>query len=147
MTCNWENKDCCELLSAYLDGEVTAAERKQVENWLATDPRMQQLHRRLLKLHQGWQSLPSPEEINKADVISTQVFKKIKQRSRRRWYVFGGGAIAALLVATISSILSPDNSPIPQIADSEIQPNISEPLQIAIDRPVLPIPPDALLDQ
>ena len=26
-----------ELLSAYLDGEVTATERKQVEEWLSTD--------------------------------------------------------------------------------------------------------------
>jgi anti-sigma factor RsiW len=31
-----------ELLSAYLDGEVTASERKQVEAWLATDRAFQQ---------------------------------------------------------------------------------------------------------
>jgi hypothetical protein len=36
--------DRFELLSAYIDGEVTAAERKQVEEWLATDPTVQQLH-------------------------------------------------------------------------------------------------------
>uniref|UniRef100_A0ACD5GTL5 Anti-sigma factor family protein n=1 Tax=Desertifilum tharense IPPAS B-1220 TaxID=1781255 RepID=A0ACD5GTL5_9CYAN len=31
-------RDRFELLSAYLDGEVTASERQQVENWLDTDP-------------------------------------------------------------------------------------------------------------
>jgi len=32
-----EKRDCFELLSAYLDGEVTATERRQVEEWLSTD--------------------------------------------------------------------------------------------------------------
>ena len=36
-------RDGYELLSAYLDGEVTAAERKQVEEWLANDPTVQSL--------------------------------------------------------------------------------------------------------
>jgi anti-sigma factor RsiW len=33
-----------ELLSAYLDGEVTAAERKQVELWLQDDATFKAMH-------------------------------------------------------------------------------------------------------
>lgn len=31
-------RDRFELLSAYLDGEVTSSERHQVEDWLRSDP-------------------------------------------------------------------------------------------------------------
>lgn len=34
-----EKRDRFELLSAYLDGEVSATERKQVEDWLQPTPR------------------------------------------------------------------------------------------------------------
>jgi hypothetical protein len=40
-------RDRFELLSAYLDGEVTATERKQVEEWLANDASVQCLYARL----------------------------------------------------------------------------------------------------
>lgn len=45
-------RDTFERLSAYLDGEVTAAERQQVEAWLATDSEAQRLYQRLLNLRQ-----------------------------------------------------------------------------------------------
>jgi anti-sigma factor RsiW len=51
-------RDRFELLSAFIDGEVTAAERKQVQQLLATDSDMQRLHSRLMKLRQGLQKLP-----------------------------------------------------------------------------------------
>ena len=37
-------RDRFELLSAYIDGEVTAAERGQIEQWLTTDPEVQCLY-------------------------------------------------------------------------------------------------------
>jgi Putative zinc-finger len=46
-------RDRFELLSAYLDGEVTAPERRQVEAWLKSDPKMQALYARMLKMQQG----------------------------------------------------------------------------------------------
>jgi anti-sigma factor RsiW len=144
MTCNWDNKDCCELLSAYLDGEVTASERQQVEEWLTTDPRMQQLHQRLLKLHYSWQNLPNPEPKATADQIASAMFEKMERRGKRRLSLLGGGAIAALLVATVSSFFLSDNSPIPQIAVSPKEPTTSEPLKIALNRPVVPIPEAAM---
>lgn len=35
---NMYQRDRFELLDAYHDGEVTAAEQRQIEQWLATDP-------------------------------------------------------------------------------------------------------------
>lgn len=46
-------RDRFELLSAYLDGELTAAERRQVEELLANDQAVKCLYVRLLKLRQG----------------------------------------------------------------------------------------------
>ena len=47
-----------ELLSAYLDDEVTAEERKQVAQWLMDDPHTLQMYRRLLMLRQAIRTAP-----------------------------------------------------------------------------------------
>ena len=52
-------RDRFELVSAYLDGEVTPAERLLVANWLAHDPEVQRLYRRLLLLRQAFRTMPS----------------------------------------------------------------------------------------
>jgi anti-sigma factor RsiW len=39
-------RDRFELLSAYLDGELTATERRQIEDWLKTAPEVQRLYAR-----------------------------------------------------------------------------------------------------
>ncbi len=36
-----------ELISAYIDGEVTAAERRQINDWLTTDPGASRFGRKL----------------------------------------------------------------------------------------------------
>ena len=38
-----------ELLSAYMDGELTAEERKQVQQWLDSDPEFHELYKQLLR--------------------------------------------------------------------------------------------------
>jgi anti-sigma factor RsiW len=55
ITMDMHNRNRFELLNAYLDGEVTADERRQIENWLTTDPQVQCLYARALKLRQKWQ--------------------------------------------------------------------------------------------
>ena len=55
------NKCTFELLSAYLDGEVTPTQRKEVQELLAQDPEAQGLYRRLLALRQEINSLPIPQ--------------------------------------------------------------------------------------
>jgi hypothetical protein len=113
---------------------------------------MQQLHQRLMKLHHGWQNLSIPEPTQTCEQVAAAVFDKMEKRSRRRLYVLSGGAISALFVATVSSLIFSDNSPIPQLAESETQPiateiksSDSEPLRIAINQPVVPIPEAAMI--
>lgn len=50
ITMDMHERDRFELLNAYLDGEVTAAERRQIEDWLTTDSAAQCLYSRALEL-------------------------------------------------------------------------------------------------
>ena len=76
-------RDRFELLSAYLDGEVTAAEKRQVEDWLANDPESQRLYGRLLKLRTGVQTIPAPAAQPVEQTIS-QVYQRMHRRSRHQ---------------------------------------------------------------
>lgn len=142
---NTMQRDRFELLSAYLDGEVTATERKQVEQWLATDPTMQRLHTRLLKLRQGFQALPTPVPSQSSQQLADQIFAKVERRSNRRRLVWVG-ATAAMVVGALTTLVSGDRSFVPQIAKSPAQvttpqpETASEPLMIALDKPVVEIP-------
>jgi anti-sigma-K factor RskA len=125
-------RDRFELLSAYLDGEVTAAERRQVETWLEHDPETQRLYERLLNLRQGFRTLPVPTEKPVEPTIQ-QVYQRIHRRAQRRALVWGGSAIAAVFVGAIATL---PNSPIAQIARfTKI-----EPLMVALNDPVVEIP-------
>lgn len=145
-------RDRSELLSAYLDGEVTASERQQVQQWLETDAKMQCLYRRLLKLRQGLQTLPIPHRNDTPEQTVSQVFAKIRNRQRVRTVVTSGaGAIAAMFVAALSGIMPGNQTLTPQMAQykSPAQPST---LMVALNHPVIEIPkaavaaPEKLLD-
>ena len=96
-----------ELLSAYLDGEVTSEQREQVQALLNQDPDIQALYQRLLVLREGLQGLPQPAPQRNYQQLSNAVFAKIDRRKqqKRRW-LLGGGAIAAVVVTTIGGIMN-----------------------------------------
>lgn len=140
-------RDRFELLSAYLDGEVTAEERRQVESWLRHDPSVQQLYNRLLKLRQGMQtlSIPSPEPVEQT---VAQVITRV-DRQPRSWLTWGGVAIAATFLVFLSDLgYSPSSrlqpvADVPVSSDSEVlNPALveSEALMIALDQPIIEIP-------
>jgi anti-sigma factor RsiW len=108
-------RDQFELLSAYLDGEVSAAERRQVEELLTHDEKSKQLYARLLQLRDGFQALPltasQPVEETVAQVMSR--LDQPRPVPRSAW-VLGGGAIAAATVAAMSGLFGP--SPVGQFA-------------------------------
>jgi len=143
-----QQRDRFELLSAFIDGEVTAAERKQVQELLTTDPEMQRLHSRLLMLRQGLQKLPVPAAETTARQAAEQVFSKIDRRRNLRTVIWGGGAIAALFVSALSGIFSGSQSPLGNFAANSINPQkqevATEPLMIAVNRPLLDIPKGAV---
>ncbi|MBD2327449.1 zf-HC2 domain-containing protein [Alkalinema sp. FACHB-956] len=162
-------RDRFELLSAYLDGEVTADERRQVESWLAEDAKMQQLHQRLVKLRQGFQSLPAPQPVQPIDQTIEQVMQKVDRRPRLT-VLWGGGmaAAAAVAVAMVSNLTPMGYSPqmannanktgktevakvapqSPSVAETTSSPAAPSDngLLVALDQPVLVISKSAVAD-
>jgi len=134
-------RDRFDLLSAYLDGEVTADERRCVEHWLATDATIKRLYARLLTLRRDMQALPIPPSTETAtEATIVQVFQRLDRRPQR-WVASGGMAIAALFIGAVTSILSPTLwSPTDQVAGTN--PSGDRPsaeLQIALDSPIIPV--------
>jgi anti-sigma factor RsiW len=137
-------RDRFELLSAYIDGEVTAAERYYVQELLATDSDIQRLHARLIKLRQGLQKMPVPTPEQSAQQTAQQVLSRLDRRRTQRTVVWGGAAIAALFVGALSGIIPGGRSLVPQLAQAPEQQVAPEPLMIAVNRPVIEIPKAAV---
>lgn len=134
---NTIKRDRFELLSAYLDGEVTATERRQVEE-LLQEPEMQRLYTRLMSLRGGFQKMPVPASQMTAEETAKQVFVKLDRRPKQL-LLWGGGAIAAMFIAGVSGLMG-QQSFTPQLAQVP-QTNVSsDGLMIALNSPVIEIP-------
>jgi anti-sigma factor RsiW len=141
-----------ELMSAYLDGEVTASERQQVENWLQNDAIFKAQYQRMQGMHQAVSHLPVAEPVVPVAILADQVFAKISERRRSKWLKIGGGAVAATLVAMgtgLSGIWDGSNNAVPQLAKLslptavlaklEIIPNPA-PMMVALNKSIINIP-------
>lgn len=131
-------RDRFELLSAYLDGEVTAAERRQVEEWLAADSTTQRLYNRLLKLRQGLRGIPVPHSEQPVEQVVQQVSSRLERRPKR--LVWGGMAIAALFVGALVGTVRSEYFPQVATAPKAERAIPDDGLMIALDRPVIQIP-------
>ncbi len=135
--------DRFELLSAYLDGEVSPAERQQVQSWLDSDPQTQYLYQRLLKLRQGWQQIAAPSPVISTDILAGKIFARVDRRNNKRKVLFwAGGAIAALFTGFLFVVDPVNRSPLPQLAN-QIEFDIeSEELlaAVSVDEPAVRIP-------
>lgn len=140
MTC-----DRFEMLSAYLDGEVTVAERRQVEDWLANDPATKALYSRLLGMQHSFQSMPVPASEQSAQELAAKVLQRV-ERKPKRMIVWGGCAIAALFVAVVSGVGGGRQLFAPQFAQSPGNPEYDG-LVVALNEPVVEIinPNDLIL--
>ncbi len=143
-------RDRFELLSAYLDGEVTAAERKQVEDWLVHDQSVKQLHQRLLKLRSSLRTMPVPQSQQPVAETVDRVLERLHGRSRLL-HMFGGAAIAACAFGVVSGLFSGDSrtmqfakQPIEQTQPKAVKP-ATRPIMVAvsINQPVVTIPKTA----
>ncbi len=144
-------RDRFELLSAYLDGEVTASESRQVEEWLKNDASVQCLYSRLLNLRRGLRAVPVPTAQQPPEVTAAQVLKRVSRRSRTVW-AFGGTALAACVIGAMSGLLGGEFK-IPQLARQQpVEPTqlaatpviLSSPLMVALNNPVIEIPKAAI---
>jgi anti-sigma factor RsiW len=140
-----------ELLSAYLDGEVTATERQQVELWLQEDAAFRNMHQRLRSTQHSLAHLPVADEVA-FDAFAEGVFAKVEKRRQRNYLKIGGGVVAAALLAVGGSIAagwegftSPGvqqfaNVSLPTSVPNslEIVPNPA-PLMVALNKPLVTI--------
>jgi anti-sigma factor RsiW len=128
-----------ELLSAYLDDEVTASERQQVEAWLANDAAFQHQYRQMKKIHQAFPQMSVPSS-QSAQALSAGVFGKLDRQRNRKLAWIGGGTIAATLVAAfagLSGLFSGNN---PQLQFAANKAKTPAPLMLALNDPILAMP-------
>lgn len=146
-------RDRFELLSAYLDGEVTAAERRQVEEWLANDASVKCLYARLLKLRQGLQTMPVPASEQPLEKTVQQVMARLHRRTQLAW-AFGGAAVAACVIGSLAGIIPGGDTKMLQLAQNRIEPTQTmpepaavpaSPLMVALNNPVIEIPKAAVV--
>jgi anti-sigma factor RsiW len=128
-----------ELLSAYLDGEVTTSERQQVEAWLATDRAFQQQYRQLQNIHVAFPRITVPSTQSAAD-LATGVFEKIDRQRHQRLAWIGGGAIAATLLAAVTGLSGLFGDRSPQLQFAVNRANTPAPLMVALNDPILAMP-------
>jgi anti-sigma factor RsiW len=138
-----------ELLSAYIDGEVTDAEEQLVEQWLSDDINFRRLYQQQLKLRQLLIDLPVPVAAHSSakletDVMINRVMAEIDKRSqRRKWKLAGIGISVAAVVGIFGSLFtfnsSPQFSPVANSIKSPAQVK-EEPILIAMEEPLVPLP-------
>ena len=140
--------DCFEILSAYIDGEATTQECKQVQEWLDNDPEIKQIYRQLLKIQGGMQQLTIPVERSIPTANFTeQVFAKIDRRSKNKRVAIWGSAIAATIVATVLSMLPNTSVPSLRFADNdslEVHPSGTVKVAVSLNKPTVIIPKAAV---
>ncbi|NEO86783.1 MAG: hypothetical protein F6J87_21375 [Spirulina sp. SIO3F2] len=128
--------DRFELVSAYLDGEVSATQRQQVQQWLDSEPEVQRLHQNLLRLRQSLQTLPVPEPSYDAEDLIAGVFAAEEQRQHRHWWLWGGSVIAAAVGA--GALVLGSGGLQPRLVQ-QVEPERDK-LMIAVNQPVVEIP-------
>lgn len=134
-------RDRFELLSAYLDGEVSPEERRLVITWLADDPETQCLYRRLLHLRQGFQGLcPEQWQSENAQRTARAVITKLNHRLRLTCMA-GMTAAAVAVIGVFSGAL---NHPMGRMGIVQ-SPSVDENLEIALDQPPITIPKPAVV--
>lgn len=135
--------DRFDLLSAYLDNEVTPEERALVEEWLESDPEIRAEYEELLALHHHWQSAPRPQPSIAIAELESKVWAACEKQHRRRQAIYwsGGSAIAALFVGAVTFLggdwqSDPQGSSLVEVPDDS--------LLIVVHRPAIEIPQAAV---
>lgn len=135
-----EEADRLDLISAYIDNEVTVEERKLVQHWLDHDAAAKKLYRQLLGLQTNLKQIPVPVTMA-SDQLAEQVLRKVDGQRRRQYYVYGGAIFTAMVIAVGSYFVSGRNDPLSRMAISPG--NISQEgdhLMIALNHPIIEIP-------
>ena len=145
-----------ELLSAYLDGELTVEERAAVEARLASDPDAQQMLHQLRSVSQAVQALPlepvgrdlreqilrRAESLKPAADMRDALPKVTLFRSRRSW-IWASLAVAAGLMIMVLQSGDDEGKNLPAIAKHDGSTALSRPLQESFRREANELAPAA----
>ncbi|MEL6937090.1 MAG: zf-HC2 domain-containing protein [Cyanobacteria bacterium J06607_17] len=102
LTKTYSEEERFELLSAYLDDEVTAEERRQVAQWLMDDPHTLQMYRRLLMLRQAIRTAPiQAQPPLQVPTPPPQSWGPLSSSTMRRTVIF---AVAIALLSGLSQL-------------------------------------------
>lgn len=112
-----------ELLSAYLDDEVSPDERQQVETWLATDAKVQAVFQNLGGLSRSIAQVPVPPSASVEQTVQAVMAKIDRRRHRFQW--ISGSAIAAVVTAVLASVSTGWQEPGWQLASNRSTPEQS----------------------
>jgi anti-sigma factor RsiW len=116
-----------ELLSAYLDGEVSPDERKQVEAWLVSDTQFQHTYQQMVSLQGSLRSMPAVTPSMPTEELVSQVMKRLDRKPKLWIWGSGLGATAALLIGAMSGLLTGNQSGTLQMAQQpKPQPQLTE---------------------
>ncbi len=126
---DWER---FELLSAYLDNQVTPAERQQVQNWLDTDREFKKLYLQMLQVEQGFKTLPVVRTAS-TEVICQKVFAKIDRQQKTR--LIGLVVFLGFIAALRPFLESPG-----RFWESAFEHPEGKSLTIALNRPIIKLP-------
>ncbi|MBD2177229.1 hypothetical protein H6F42_09935 [Pseudanabaena sp. FACHB-1998] len=138
-----------ELLSAYIDGEVSESEEQLVEQWLSEEVDFRRLYQQQIKLRQLLIDLPVPVAANSSvkaetEVIIDRVMAEVDKRSqRRKWKLAGIGISVAAVVGVFGSMFTFNSNPqFSPVANSIKTPTpvVEEPILIAMEEPLVPLP-------
>ncbi len=126
--------DKFELLSSYLDGELTPQEKSQVEEWIAQDRDFAQCYQEQLKLQQMWQV---PVGNVTSELCFEETWNYIQSRQQQRWLRRGIIALT-MAVVSVSSLFVAQRYSWQQAKAKE------EPILMALEQPILPMPKELL---
>lgn len=140
--------DCFELLSAYIDNELTPSERDKVQGWLDQEPKIKNIYTRLLTLQGQMRNSLAPPSEKSVTELSTGVFQKIdRTRVNQRRLIWACSAIAATFLAAISGIIPGIGSSSLKMADSsrsDLAMSDSIMVAVAVNQPAIKIPKAAI---
>ncbi|MEM9004610.1 MAG: transcriptional regulator [Cyanobacteria bacterium P01_F01_bin.86] len=141
-------RDRYELLSAYLDGEVSPDERRLVMTWLSDDPDAQCLYRRLLHLRQSLHGMYQlPNQSSTADCTATAVVGRLNYQHRFKFTCMAGlTATAVAFIGVFSGALNQPMGTVGQLQTSAPS-SAGDSLEIALDQPPITIPKSAVSAQ
>lgn len=101
----YDEETCFELLSAYVDNEVTSEERQLVEQWLQNESAIQRMYQQMLMLRQAIRTAPVPAPSALEVPTPPNWWERISSSKIRRTLVC---TAAIALISSLNQLSTPE---------------------------------------